>query len=473
MTIKFGTDGWRGIVGRDFTPENVRRCAKGTASLLKEQSLESNGLVVGYDTRQTSKDSAMAVTKTIIDAGINVYLCNKAAPTPVISYNVVNRNAGAGIIITASHNPNDWNGFKYKPNYGGSASPKIIERLETLINENRQSKNLNLASSNEADHKGDIAYIDPVPQYLHHISTIVDIERIKRSGLNVLIDPMYGSGSGYFTDILSGGNTKITEIHNQMDSEFSGIAHPEPIARNLKILLDSVPKLGADVGLATDGDADRLGVVNERGIFLTSLQSFALLCLYQLEILQNRGPLVKSITMTNMIDKLGAIYGVPVFEAPVGFKYLCPIMMKENALLAGEESGGYAFRGNIPERDGILSGLMILDMMIKTGKTLSELIDILIDKVGPHHYDREDIRFSSTQRSFIEKKLTGNYPHILAGMKVEQIDTRDGIRFVLENGYWSLIRFSGTEPLLRIYAEAESPKLVHKLLKETRNIIGI
>ena len=227
---------------------------------------------------------------------------------------------------------------------------------------------------------------------------------------------------------------------------------------------------GADVGLATDGDGDRLGVVDERGRYVTTLQTFALLCLHQLEVLGNRGALVRSITTTGMVDRLGDIYGVPVFDTPVGFKHLGPVMMRENALIAGEESGGFAFRGHLPERDGILSGLMLLEMMVKTGKSVSELLDDLYARVGPHHYDRIDLPFDPANRAGVERRIGASPPTALGGRRVAQIDTRDGVRFVLEGGGWALIRFSGTEPLLRLYAEAESPDAVRALLSAAREL---
>ena len=473
MAIKFGTDGWRGIMDEDFTFENVRRCARGTAELLREQGLDSRGLLIGYDTRLASEDFAAAVAEVTTASGITTYLCDKAAPTPVVSYNLVARDAGAGAVITASHNPARWNGFKYKPDYGGSASPEIVERLETLIAEAETLEDIDRMSLAEAETMGLLEYIDPEPRYLGHMANLVDLKSLRQAGLKVLVDPMYGAGAGYFTKLLSGGTTEVIELHSERNPEFPGISQPEPIAHNLGTLMSEVPSLHADVGLATDGDADRLGVVDEKGRFLTTLQSFALLCLHQLDVLQRRGPLVRSITMTSMVDRLGAIYDVPVFDTPVGFKYLGPVMRQKDALLAGEESGGYAFRGNIPERDGILSGLMVLDMMVKTGKTPSELLTMLTDKVGPHYYDRWDLRFAARQRESIQARVNDARPSSLAGKRVEEMDTRDGLRFVLEGGYWALIRFSGTEPLLRIYAEAESPEQLSALLEEARAIAGV
>ena len=473
MPIRFGTDGWRGIIGEDYTFRNVRLCAQGTADYLKEQRLDSRGLVIGYDTRFGSKEFAESVAEVTTANSVATFLCDRPAPTPTIAYNVVSHDAGGGAVITASHNPAMWNGFKYKPYYGGGASPEVVEQLETYIAEAEAKDMVGAMSLADAQSKGLLEYLDPEPSYLGHIATLVDLEGIRQAGLKLVVDPMFGAGAGYFTKLLSGGTTTVSEIRSERNPAFPGMDQPEPIAHNLGALMATVRRRRADVGLANDGDADRLGVVDESGRFLTTLQTFALLCLRELEVLQRRGPLVRSITMTSMVDRLGEIYGVPVFDTPVGFKHLGPVMMRENALLAGEESGGYAFRGNIPERDGILSGLMFLELMVKTGKTPSELLSMLTDKVGPHFYDRWDVEFDPSQRETIQSKVRGARPVTLAGRRVQSIDTRDGVRFVLEDGYWALVRFSGTEPLLRIYAEAESLEEVATLLGEARTIAGV
>ena len=472
MPIRFGTDGWRAIVDEDFTYSNVRLCAQGTADYLTEHGLASKGLVIGYDTRFASEDFAAAVAEVTTANGVTTYLCDRPAPTPAIAYNVVALEAGGGAIITASHNPAEWNGFKYKPSYGGSASPEIVEQLERHIRE-AADKTVGRLSLDEAQAKGLLQYVDPGPSYLGHVATLVDLAVIREAGLNVVVDSMFGASAGYFTSLLSGGATKVTAIRDQRNPAFPGMAQPEPIARNLEDLMSAVPDLRADVGLATDGDGDRLGVVGEKGQFITTLQAFALICLYQLEVLGRRGPLVRSVTMSSMIDRLGEKYGVPVFDTPVGFKYLGPVMMRENALAAGEESGGYAFLGHIPERDGLLSGLMILDAMVKTGKTPSELLEMLTEMVGPHHYDRWDLKFDPGEGESIQARVSAARPSMLAGKRVEKIDTQDGFRFLLDGGYWALVRFSGTEPLLRIYAEAESPEAVATLLEEARAIAGV
>ena len=473
MPIKFGTDGWRGIIADDFTFQNVRLCAQGTSEMMIQRGLSSRGLVIGYDTRFASAEFAAAVAEVSAANGIKTLLSERAVPTPVLSHNLVARGAGGGVVITASHNPPQWNGFKFKPDYGGSASPEVVEELERHIDRVEASLRIKQMSLESARAKGLAEYFDPAPSYLQHVATLVDLEGIRRAGLKVIADSMFGAGAGYIARLLSGGTTSVIELNGERNPSFPGISQPEPLAHNLGALMSAVPLQQADVGLATDGDADRLGVVDEHGRFITTLESFALLCLYQLEVLQRRGALVRSITMTSMVDRLGEAYGVPVFRTPVGFKYLGPVMMREDALLAGEESGGYAFRGNIPERDGILSGLMLLDMMVKTGKTVSQLLRMLIEKVGPHHYDRWDLSFEEGHRDRIQKRLKAAHPLSVAGKRVEKIDTRDGYHFLLEEGYWMLVRFSGTEPLLRLYAEAESPEAVQALLEEARGLAGV
>ena len=473
MAIRFGTDGWRAVIGDEFTFDNVRLCAQGVADYVNERGLGARGVLVGYDTRFSSREFAASAAEVLTANRVTTYLCDRAAPTPAASFNLVAREAGAGIVVTASHNPARWNGLKFKPHYGGSAAPEIVEELEAHV-ASAESKGPPARLRLEvAESRGLLEYLDPEPAYLGHLAALVDLGAIRRAGLKVVVDPMHGSGAGYFDKLLSGEATRVVEIRSEPNPAFPGMSQPEPVARNLERLRSSVRRRHADLGLATDGDADRLGLVDERGGFVTTLQAFALLCLHQLEVLGRRGPLVRSITMTSMVDKLGDEYGVPVFDTPVGFKYLGPVMMREDALLAGEESGGYAFRGNIPERDGILSGLMVLDLMVRTGKTVSELLRMLEDKVGPHHYDRLDLAFEPTQREFIEARLHGARPSALAGRPVEQLDTRDGFRFVLEDGYWALVRFSGTEPLLRIYAEGETPEEVAELLEAARLLAGV
>jgi phosphomannomutase len=280
---------------------------------------------------------------------------------------------------------------------------------------------------------------------------------------------MYGAGAGFFKTLLQDGSMEVMEINAERNPLFPGI-QPEPIAKNLGKLSRLVVVQKADVGLATDGDADRIGIIDEKGNFLNQHQVFALLCLYLLEVRGERGAIVKTLTSTNMLSLLGKIFGVPVYETPVGFRYVAPVMMRENALIGGEESGGYGFRGHIPERDGILAGLYFLDFMVKTGKTPSQLLDYLYSKVGPHYYDRTDFHFAAGKRKAIMNQLAAASPKALAGVEVAKLDTTDGFRFLLKDDSWLLVRFSGTEPLLRIYAEAESRDKVQELLSEGKKL---
>jgi len=471
-TIKFGTDGWRGIIADDFTFDNVRACAQGVANYLQDHGTTSQGLLVGYDTRFASEDFAAAVAEVVAANGIRVFLNPKAAPTQVISYAIVAKEAAGGAIITASHNPAIWNGFKYKPEYGGSAPPEVTAELESHIQRilsDGEIKRLHLADGLE---QGLIEYYDPTPIYLSHIAELVDLGRIRQAGLKIAVDSMYGSGAGYFKELLSGGTTEVIEINAERNPFFPGI-QPEPIAQNLTKLSAMVREIKADVGLATDGDADRIGPLDENGSFITPLQVFALLALYLLEVRGERGAIVKSITTTDMVYRLGEFFSVPVHETLVGFKYLGPLMIAENALIGGEESGGFGFRGHIPERDGILAGLYLLDLMVSMDKKPSELLKYLYDKVGPHYYERTDFHFPPEKRETIIQRLDQLRPSQINNSEVTNIDTSDGFRFRLSDGSWLLIRLSGTEPLLRIYAESDSIAHVERLLEAGRRLAGI
>ncbi len=470
--IKFGTDGWRGVIARDFTFDNVRACAQGVADYLKEAGLADRGLIIGYDTRFASEDFAQAAAEVVAGNGIKAHLCSEATATPVISYGVVAKKTGGAIIITASHNPANWNGFKYKDEQGSSAPSEVTARIEKHLSAALTSGKINQMPLAQALDQGIVQYLDLTPVYVKQINKLIDLERLRQAKLKIVVDPMYGAGAGYFKTLLGGGNLELVEINGERNPLFPGI-QPEPIAINLTKLSATIKEEKADVGLATDGDADRVGIVDEKGVFLTQLQVFALLCLYLLEVRGERGALVRTLTSTTMIDRLGEIFKVPVYETPVGFKYVAPIMAAQNALVGGEESGGYGFRGHVLERDGILAGLYFLDCILKTGKTPSQLLDYLYSKVGPHHYQRVDIEFPENERQAIIKRVTDNAPQSLDGVKVAKLDTTDGFRFILADTSWLLIRFSGTEPLLRIYAESDSPARVERLLGLGKKLAGV
>jgi alpha-D-glucose phosphate-specific phosphoglucomutase len=471
--IKFGTDGWRGVIAEDFTFDNVRLCAQVVAEYLKQEKLDRPALVIGYDTRFASEDFAAAAAEVLAGNDIRVHLCLKAVPTPVVSYTIPATGSAGGIVITASHNPASWNGFKYKSRDGASAPDRVTSRIErNIASLTRRRIDVKRLSLDRAVKRGIVDYLDPSPAYFEHVNQLVNLEELRRRKLNVLVDPMYGAGIGYFKEVLQHGNLRITEINAERNPSFPQI-QPEPIARNLAKLSGLVVEQKADVGLATDGDADRIGIVDEKGRFLTQHQVFALLCLYLLDVRGERGPMVRTLTSTMMLSRLGRLFGVPVYETAVGFKYVAPVMMKEDAIIGGEESGGYGFRGHVPERDAILAGLYFLDFLARTKKTPSQLLDYLFSKVGPHYYDRRDFHISAARRRTILQRLALKPPKKLASSKVTRADTIDGLRFFLGDGSWLLIRLSGTEPLVRIYAEAASMERVRELLDEGRKLIDL
>ncbi len=426
---------------------------------------------MGYDTRFASEDFASAAAEVIAGNGIKVYLCPRATPTPVISFSVREQKAGGAIVITASHNPAIWSGFKYKSEEGSSAPLEVTDEIEKHISHTLTSGKVNQMPLAEALEQDMVKYLDPDPSYFDQLARLIDLSELRQAKLKIIVDSMYGAGAGYLKTLLGGGAIELVEINNERNPLFPGI-QPEPIAGNLAKLSATVKRLKANVGLATDGDADRIGIIDEKGMFLNQLQVFALLCLYLLEVRGERGPIVKTITTTSMLDRLSEIYNVPVYETPVGFKYVAPVMRAKNALIGGEESGGYGFRGHIPERDGILAGLYFLDLMIKTGKTPSELLDYLYSKVGHHYYQRMDIEFLEEERQAIDNRIRDNSPDILDGVEVVA-DHIDGFRFTLADTSWLLIRFSGTEPLLRIYAESNSLARVEKLLEQGKELAGV
>jgi len=470
QAIKFGTDGWRGKIAEDYTFDNLRRCAQGFADYLLEQGHQDEWVVVGYDKRFQSEHFGAAAAEVLAGNGFRVYLTQEATPTPVISFSVVNKQAVGAVNITASHNPATDNGFKVRNEFGGAIAPSGLLNIERLIPTTAlQVKRTNLT---EAIERGQVIYFDPAPAYIEQVKGLIDIEPIKQAGLDVLVDPMWGNGSGWFPRLLSGGKTRVTEIHNIRNPIFPEMSRPEPIPPNVDVGLQTTLDRKADVLIVTDGDADRLGFGDEKGQFIDQLRVFALLAYYLLEVKGLRGPIVKTLSTTTMLNKLGQLYGVPVYETGVGFKYVAPKMLETHAMIGGEESGGYAFHGHVPERDGILAGLYILDMMVQLGKKPSELIELLFSKVGAHYYDRIDVMFSGN-RWDREQAILNAKPSTLGGLAVINLDATDGYKFSLEDGGWMLIRFSGTEPIIRVYTETTHSESVQAILADGLHVAGL
>ncbi len=450
----------------------MRVCAQAVADYLKRAGLASRGLIVGYDTRFASEDFASATAEVVAGNGIRVYLCPKATPTPVISYGILAKKAGGAVIITASHNPAMWNGFKYKSEYASTAPPEVEAEIEKNVSHTLTTGEIDRMPMAEAVEQGLVEYTNLDPVYFEQLTRLIDLDKLRQANLKIVVDSMYGAGSGYLKRLLSGEAVKVVEINSERNPSFPGI-QPEPIAVNLARLSATVKRQRANVGIATDGDADRIGIIDENGEFLTQLQVFALLALYLLEIRGERGAIVKTITTTSMLYRLGEIFKVPVYEVPVGFKYVAPIMIAEKALVGGEESGGYGFRGHMPERDGILAGLYFLDLMVRTGKTPSELLDYLYSKIGPHYYQRIDVEFPEDERQAINNRIESNFPKSIDGVEVVKTNATDGFHFTLADTGWLLIRFSGTEPVLRIYAESDSRARVGRLLEFGKELAGV
>lgn len=473
--IKFGTDGWRGRIADDYTYTNVRRAAQGFANYLKTTGREGP-VVVGHDRRFSAEHFAAAASEVLAANGFSVLLTPGATPTPVISFSVRANSAIGAVNITASHNPPEDCGFKVRDHNGGAIDPEGLKAIEALIPGPEDTEAIQRLPLEKALAEGKVSYFDPKPPYLAHLRNLIDVEPIRNAGLKVVVDSMWGNGAGWLSEILGGGRTEVIEVHAERNPIFPEMSRPEPIPPNVDAGLAVARSLGADCVCILDGDADRCGFGDEHGAFVDQLRVYALLAYYLLEVRGLRGPIVKTVSTTSMLDKLGKLYGVPVINTGVGFKYVAPAMLKHDALIGGEESGGYAFRGHLPERDGILSNLYLLDFMVRTGKKPTELIQMVFDKVGAHYYDRVDVRLAdNAMKETARRRLDTVDISTLTfgGHRVCELNTLDGYKFVMDDGGWLLIRFSGTEPLLRIYTETTDPKAVSAILADGRRLVGV
>ncbi|MBN2677673.1 MAG: phosphoglucomutase/phosphomannomutase family protein [Anaerolineaceae bacterium] len=468
--IHFGTDGWRGVIAEDYTYDNVRRVTQAFANYMNEQNHAGEWIVVGYDKRFASEGFAACTAEVLAGNGFKVYLTNAATPTPVIAYAILDKNAAGAINITASHNPPTDNGFKVRDHRGGAIDPKGLIEIEANIPDSVDD--VKRITIQEGEQKGSIVRFDPAPAYSKHLLDLVDLESIKAAGLKIVVDSMWGNGAGWFSTLLGGGKTKVYEIHDTRHPLFPEMQRPEPIPPNIDVGLKTTVDTQSDVLLILDGDADRCGFGDENGVFINQLQAYGLLAYYLLEVRGERGPIVKTLSTTSMLEKLGKIYDVPVYQTGVGFKFVAPKMIETDAMIGGEESGGYAFRDNVPERDGILAGLYFLDMMIRLKRKPSELLNILFDKVGAHYYDRVDTTFKGDRKEK-EKRILEARPTTIGGLKVVDLITTDGFKFIMEDGGWMLIRFSGTEPIMRVYCETTHQDRVKSILDDGLRIAGL
>jgi phosphomannomutase len=463
MKIVFGTDGWRARIAEEYTFDAVRVCAQSVAEWVQKSGEAGRGVIIGYDRRFASEHFAAAAAEVVAAHGIHVFLSTAAAPTQSFSYATMRKKAKAGIVITASHNPWPDNGFKVKSETGAAAAPDMLKELEAVIHPlESRPQDVRRRPFDDAKAAGLIELFDPAPDYLARVAQLFDLDAFRAAGYRIVCEPLFGSASGYFPRLLGGGRTQIVELHAERNPYFGGL-NPEPIPPNTDEFLARITSEKADVGLAVDGDADRAGLGDEKGNFVTTLTTYALLMWYLLEVRKLRQPVVKTVNMTSMVDRLGEKYGVPVYEVPVGFKYIGPKMQETGAMMGGEESGGFGFAMHLPERDGIVADLFFLDFMLKTKKRPSQLIAELMDLAGPSFYLRRDLRLEAatydTEKPKIMEGLRSAKPRELAGHTVKKVvvlDTGDGVKFFVDDGSWLLMRLSGTEPLVRVYAETRS-----------------
>ena len=468
--IQFGTDGWRAIIADEFTFSNVRACAEAVARNLVATGRADQGLVIGFDTRFGSPLFAQAVAGVVNGYGISTHTFDVAAPTPACSFAVVDHSAANGVMITASHNPPEWNGFKVKSAAGGSAAPDEVAQIEEHLADVLDGKS---DGSRSAAGQASNTVFNVMGPYIEQLHRVIDVAPIKSQSLKIVVDAMHGSGAGVIQKMLLGGAIEVTEIRSDCNPNFPGMSQPEPIEQNLKPLAAAVREMGADVGIALDGDADRVGIVDENGKYFSTLEVFSLLTDHFMGRRNERGGVACTITMSSMVDKLSAHYGAPVFRTPVGFKFVGPTMIDNGCSMGGEESGGYAFKGHVPERDGSLSGLLFVEAMVMSGKKPSELLTDLHTLVGPHTFRRDDVSYKEPARANLAKMITSASPSTLGGLALESVDRRDGVRFNLAGGSWAVVRMSGTEPLLRMYAETPDESTLESVLSDLRSILGL
>ncbi len=457
--IRFGTDGWRAIVAQDYTFANLTRVARATASWLR-LAAEQPTVVIGHDARFMGDRFAQHVSETLARDGVDVILAEGITPTPAISWATKAFGTDAGVVITASHNPAHYNGYKLKASFGGPATPAMIGEVERRLSE--------AMGRAWAKRPGQIRTADVRTQYADHLHTKFDMAALRGAGLVVAHDAMYGAGQGLFRTLL--GRERVLEMHSEFNPSFGGLA-PEPIGRNLGPFMSLVGSSAADIGIANDGDADRIGVVDERGNEVTSHLVMALLVKYMHQVRGLRGSIVRTFAASAMLEKMGAAYGLPVETLPIGFKYVAPRILESDVLLGGEESGGIALKGHICERDGVYAGLMLVEMLMRRGQPLSSLVQELFDEFGPHAYHRADVHTPKLPAIVQRLKAEGGLKEV-AGSPVQHLDTLDGFKHITAEG-WVLVRPSGTEPVLRVYAEAGSEPRARAYVQDVADQLGI
>jgi alpha-D-glucose phosphate-specific phosphoglucomutase len=460
--IKFVTDGWRAIISDEFTFANVNKVAKSIALYLVNHKLNKKPIIIGYDPRFLADKFAEEVARVMEEAGISVYLTERDTPTPVVAWEVRDKKAAGAVMLTASHNPAQYCGIKFIPDYAGPADEAITSEIQENSN-----KDLVLP---KAGKMGKVERFEPRERYIKYIQSFVDPALIRQAKLTVVYDSMHGAGRGYLDKILQKFGCEVEAIHSERDVLFGGKS-AEPSDENLGELKKKVLELSAEVGLANDGDADRFGVVDEKGNFMNANQILALIFEYLVSEKGYRGSVVRSVATSHLVDRIADRHKIKVYETPVGFKHIAKLMMKEEVVIGGEESGGFSIRGHIPEKDGILANLLIVEMVAKRKKPLSEIWKELAETVGQAYNKRIDLKLAEKDKNEFMEKLSKQTPRELAGVKVKSVNKMDGVKLILSDGSWVLARASGTEPLVRLYAESDKEQKLAVILEAVQNLV--
>ena len=473
IPIHFGTAGWRAIIAQDFTFKNLRVVTQSIVDYLKVEKLHHRQIIVGYDTRFHSENFARTVAEVLAANGVQVLLTQTDAPTPVISFEILQRKSAGAINITASHNPPEYSGVKFSTSWGGPALPEVTryieERCAVHLADTKPVPRMTLA---EARKKKLVVDFDPAPHYLKHMRNLIDFNALKKAKLSVVCDVLYGTGRNYLDTLLLESGCKVTVLHNWRDALFGGHA-PEPSRENLAELMATMKKQKAHLGVSTDGDADRFGIVDSDGSFLTPNEILPLALDHLMRTRQWKGVVARSVMTTHFLDAVAKMHDVELRETPVGFKYIAEVMLKDNFVLGGEESGGLTIKGHIPEKDGILACLLMAEVRAAAKKPLRQCLADLQKKVGAFYTQRLNLHLSPEKMDALKEKLSTHPPTNIGEFSVRRIVDVDGFKFILKDQSWLGVRLSGTEPLIRLYAESDNEKKLSEIVAQGKKIVGV
>jgi len=465
MAIKFGTDGWRAVISDEFTFANVRIVAQAIANYLHNHNLERKPLIVGYDPRFLADKFAEEVAKVMQSNCISCLLVERDTPTPVVAFEVKDKSASGAVMITASHNPPQYCGLKFIPEYAGPASGEITREIEKYLSSPEVQYGVQCVGT------ASLEKFDPRERYLKSLEGLIDASVIKKAKLKVVYDPMFGCGRGYVDKALERFGAKVEVINGERDPLFGGRL-PEPVEENLEELKERIEESKADLGLSNDADADRFGVIGEDGTYYNANDVVSMVALYLIEDKGYSGAIVRSVATTHMLDKIASMHKLELFETPVGFKHIAEKMMKEKVVIGCEESGGLSIMGHIPEKDGILADLLVTEMVAKKKKPLSEIFADLQNKIGKHYSKRINLEVSEEKKKSLIGSLRAKPLKEIAGLQVAEVRTIDGVKLVLRDGSWVLMRPSGTEPLLRVYIESQDKNRVGEIERAVAQVVG-